>query len=100
MRLRKDPDAYQRLLDGNYRWVTDESRQTPQVQNFRVYEFDEIDGRTAEEIAEHTQEKLIRLNAIQNKDFVDAFRLMNVLRHRRQTPAHPGDQTMTLAGAG
>jgi radical SAM superfamily enzyme YgiQ (UPF0313 family) len=100
MTLRKDPDAYQRLLDGNYRWVTDESRQTPQVQNFRVYEFDEIGGRSSEEIAEHTQEKLIRLNAIQSKDFVDTFRLMNVLRHQRRTPAHPAHQSMSLAAAG
>lgn len=100
MRLRKDPGAYQRLLDGNYRWLTDESSQTPQVQNFRVYEFDEIDGRTSEQIAEHTQEKLIRLNALQNKDFVETFRLMNVLRHQRGAPAHPANQSMSLAVAG
>jgi radical SAM superfamily enzyme YgiQ (UPF0313 family) len=99
MRLRKDPGAYQRLLDGNYRWLTDESRQTPQVQNFRVYEFDEIDGRTSEQIAEHTQEKLVRLYALQNTDFADTFKLMNVLAHRR-TPAHPGNQSLSLAPAG
>ncbi|WP_283137888.1 B12-binding domain-containing radical SAM protein [Rhizohabitans arisaemae] len=80
MRLRKFPDAYQRLLDANYRWLANDLDHSYRPQNFRVYEFDEIDGRTAEELAEAVSPKIARLNAIQSNDFMDAWQVLNMRR--------------------
>lgn len=82
MRLRKTPDAYQRLLDANYRWLADDLDFSYKPQNFRVYEFDEIDGRTAEQLAADIVPKISKLSAIQSTDYLDSWRLLNLRRDR------------------
>jgi radical SAM superfamily enzyme YgiQ (UPF0313 family) len=98
MRLRKFPDASQRLLDANYRWLLKDLDMSYKPQNFRVYEFDEIDGRTAEQLAEDIGPKIAALNGIQSNDFMDAW---HVLSMRNDRPAHtPGrlnNETMVVA---
>ncbi|MDX2545383.1 B12-binding domain-containing radical SAM protein [Streptomyces sp. WI04-05B] len=97
MRLRKAPDAYQRLLDANYRWLADDLEFSYKPQNFRVYEFDEIDGRTAEQLAADIVPKIAKLNAIQSTDFSDSWRMLNLRRNRPgQLPARMSNETMAL----
>lgn len=98
MRLRKFPDAYQRLLDANFRWLVEDLDLSYKPQNFRVYEFDEIGGRTAEQLADDIRPKIARLNAIQSNDFMDAWYVLNVRRDRRTSaPARFNNETMALA---
>ncbi len=98
MRLRKVPDAYQRLLDANYRWLADDLDISYKPQNFRVYEFDEIGGRSSEQLAEDIGPKIARLNAIQSNDFIDAFRVLSIQAERlHKTPAQLSNETMALA---
>jgi radical SAM superfamily enzyme YgiQ (UPF0313 family) len=80
MRLRKFPDAYQRLLDANYQWLADDLPFFKKPVNFRVYEFDEIGGRGAEQLAADIGPKIARLNAIQSTDFSDAGWLLGLRR--------------------
>lgn len=98
MRLRKFPDAYQRLLDANYQWLADDLEFSYKPQNFRVYEFDEIDGRSAEQLAADIVPKIARLNAIQSTDFSDAWRVLSLRQDRPgRTPARLNNETMALA---
>ena len=99
MRLRKFPDAAQRLLDANYRWLVDDLDWSYKPQNFRVYEFDEIDGRSAEQLAEEIKPKIARLNTIQSNDFIDAYHVLSMRRHNRpgQVPARFNNETMAMA---
>ncbi|HEY8473294.1 MAG TPA: radical SAM protein [Natronosporangium sp.] len=99
MRLRKFPDAAQRLLDANYRWLVDDLDWSYKPQNFRVYEFDEIDGRTAEQLADEIKPKIARLNAIQSNDFIDAYHVLNMRRNDRpaRLPARFNNETMAMA---
>jgi len=97
MRLRKNPDAYQRLLDANYRWLADDLGFSYKPQNFRVYEFDEIDGRTADQLAADIVPKIARLNAIQSTDFSDAWRVLSLQQDRPgRAPARLTNETMAL----
>ena len=98
MRLRKFPDAYQRLLDANYRWLADDLEFSYKPQNFRVYEFDEIDGRGAEELADVIVPKIAKLNGIQSTDFSDAWRLLSLRQDRPgRAPARLNNETMAVA---
>jgi radical SAM superfamily enzyme YgiQ (UPF0313 family) len=98
MRLRKFPDAYQRLLDANYQWLADDLEFSYKPQNFRVYEFDEIDGRSAEQLAADIIPKIARLNAIQSTDFSDAWRVLSLRQDRLgRAPARLSNETMALA---
>jgi hypothetical protein len=98
MRLRKFPDAYQRLLDANYQWLADDLPFFKKPVNFRVYEFDEIGGRGAEQLAADIGPKIARLNAIQSTDFSDAGWLLGLrTTHASRTPARLGNETATLA---
>jgi hypothetical protein len=98
MRLRKFPDAYQRLLDANYRWLADDLEFSYKPQNFRVYEFDEIDGRSAEELADVIVPKIAKLNGIQSTDFSDAWRLLSLRQDRPgRAPARLNNETMAVA---
>src|SRR6266511_687596 len=98
MRLRKFPDAYQRLLDANYRWLAEDLEFSYKPQNFRVYEFDEIDGRSAEQLADEIVPKIAKLNAIQSTDFSDAWRVLSMRQDRPgRTPARRNNETMALA---
>lgn len=98
MRLRKFPDAYQRLLDANFRWLVDDLDSSYKPQNFRVYEFDEIGGRSAEQLAADIRPKIARLNGIQSNDFRDAWHVLSVRRDRpASTPARFNNETMALA---
>lgn len=85
MRVRKHPNAYQLLLDSNYEWLCSGKGLAYKPQNFRVYEFDEIGGRTAEQLAADTGAKIARLNAIQSSDFHEAWHVLNLLHLRRMT---------------
>jgi radical SAM superfamily enzyme YgiQ (UPF0313 family) len=98
MRLRKVPDAYQRLLDANYQWLADDHGFFSRPQNFRVYEFDEIDGRDAEQLAADIGPRILRLQALQGNDFREA-RLVLSLRSRRpdRIPAGISNEAATLA---
>ena len=98
MRLRKFPDAYQRLLDANYRWLAEDLEFSYKPQNFRVYEFDEIGGRSAEQLAADIVPKIARLNAIQSTDFSDAWRVLSLRQDRPgRSPARLSNETMALA---
>ncbi|HET7014464.1 MAG TPA: radical SAM protein [Streptosporangiaceae bacterium] len=98
MKLRKVPDAYQRLLDANYQWLADDLDISYKPQNFRVYEFDEIGGRTAEELAADVGPKIAKLNAIQSSDYIDAFRVLSLQQDRLpKTPATLSNESMALA---
>jgi radical SAM superfamily enzyme YgiQ (UPF0313 family) len=100
MAVRPDPNAYQKLLDANYRWMSDPTRTAPRPQNFRVYEFDEIGGRPAEQVAVETEAAIARLNEIQNADFMAAYRVMNLRGKRPSTPPlaqQPSHPMMTVA---
>jgi len=98
MRLRKFPDAYQRLLDANYRWLVGDLDLSYKPQNFRVYEFDEIDGRTAEQLADDIGPKIAALNAIQSNDFMDAWYLLSMRRDQPvRAPSRLNNETMALA---
>lgn len=98
MKLRKVPDAYQRLLDANYHWLADDLDISYKPQNFRVYEFDEIGGRTAEELAADVGPKIARLNAIQSSDYIDAFRVLSIQQDRLpKTPNSLKNESMALA---
>jgi radical SAM superfamily enzyme YgiQ (UPF0313 family) len=100
MRLRKVPDAYQRLLDANYQWLADDLESSYRPQNFRVYEFDEIDGRDAEQLAADIGPKIARLNAIQSNDFSDAWRVLSLRTSRQtRTPTRLSNETAALAAA-
>ena len=97
MRLRKLPDAYQRLLDANYKWIAADLDLSYRPQNFRVYEFDEIGGRTAEVLADDVTRKISRLNAIQNNDFTEACYVFGVRRGvRPTTPSRLTNETMAM----
>ena len=98
MRLRKVPDAYQRLLDANYQWLADDLDFSYRPQNFRVYEFDEIDGRTAEQLAADIVPKIAQLSTIQSTDFSEAWRVLSLRRDRPgRAPARLTNETMALA---
>jgi len=98
MRLRKFPDAYQRLLDANYRWLAEDLEFTYKPQNFRVYEFDEIGGRSAEQLAADIVPKIARLNAIQSTDFSEAWHVLSLRRDRPgRVPARFSNETIALA---
>lgn len=98
MTLRKFPDAYQRLLDANYRWLAEDLEFSYKPQNFRVYEFDEIDGRSAEQLADVIVPKIAKLNAIQSTDFSDAWRVLSMRQDRAgRTPARFNNETMSMA---
>ena len=98
MRLRKSPVAYQSLLDANFRWLADDLEASYKPQNFRVYEFDEIGGRTAEQMVDDVAGKISRLNAIQSNDFMDAWHVLTLRRDRPVTPpARLGNETMAMA---
>ena len=98
MTLRKFPDAYQRLLDANYRWLADDLEFSYKPQNFRVYEFDEIDGRSAEQLADDIVPKIAKLNAIQSTDFSDAWRVLSMRQDRPgRAPARFNNETMAMA---
>ncbi|HEY3872205.1 MAG TPA: B12-binding domain-containing radical SAM protein [Actinocrinis sp.] len=97
MRVRKFPGAYQRLLDANYQWLADDLDWSYRPQNFRVYEFDEIDGRSAEQMADEIGARIARLNAIQNNDFAEARHLLNMqFSGSAAAPARPDGTTMAL----
>jgi hypothetical protein len=98
MTLRKFPDAYQRLLDANYRWLAEDLEFSYKPQNFRVYEFDEIDGRSAEQLADVIVPKIAKLNGIQSTDFSDAWRLLSLRQDRPAVaPARFNNETMAVA---
>jgi radical SAM superfamily enzyme YgiQ (UPF0313 family) len=98
MRLRKFPDACQRLLDVNYRWLVSDLDLSYKPQNFRVYEFDEIGGRSAEQLADDIRPKIARLNAIQRNDFIDAWRVLSMRQDRPgRAPARLNNETMAMA---
>lgn len=98
MKLRKHPEAHQRLLDANYAWLTSDAGMTYKPQNFRVYEFDEIDGRPYERIAEDTRKKIARLNDIQNDDFQEAWQMISLLHNfRGSPPARLSNETTAFA---
>ncbi len=80
MRLRKSRTAYQGLLDANYRWLAEDQEMQYKPQNFRVYEFDEIDGRSYKQLATDVTRKIARLNALQSNDFSDTWRLLAMRR--------------------
>ncbi|GGM20743.1 hypothetical protein GCM10011608_01660 [Micromonospora sonchi] len=97
MRLRKFPDAAQRLLDANYRWLADDLDWSYKPQNFRVYEFDEIDGRSAEQLADDIGPKIAKLNAIQSNDFMDAWYVLSIRQNRpNRAPSRLTNETMAL----
>ena len=97
MRVRKFPGAYQRLLDANYQWLADDMDWSYRPQNFRVYEFDEIDGRSAEQMADEIGARIARLNAIQNNDFAEARHLLTMqYSGSAAPPARLGGETMAL----
>lgn len=98
MRLRKFPDAAQRLLDANYRWLVDDLDWWYKPQNFRVYEFDEINGRSAEQLVDEIKPKIARLNAIQSNDFIDAYHVLSIRRNDRpgRVPARFNNETMAM----
>jgi radical SAM superfamily enzyme YgiQ (UPF0313 family) len=98
MRLRKFPDAYQRLLDANFRWLAGDLDFSYKPQNFRVYEFDEIDGRSAEQLAGDVSAKIAKLNAIQRNDFTDAWHVLSMRQDRPgRAPSRLNNETMALA---
>jgi len=98
MKLRKFPDAYQRLLDANYRWLADDLEFSYKPQNFRVYEFDEIGGRGAEQLAADIVPKIAKLNSIQSTDFSDAWKVLSMRQDRGgRAPARMNNETMALA---
>jgi hypothetical protein len=97
MRLRKRPDAYQRLLDANYQWLADDLDFSHKPQNFRVYEFEEIGGRGVEQLAADIVPKIARLNTIQSTDFSDAWRVLSMrANHPARTPARLNNETAAL----
>jgi hypothetical protein len=66
-------------------------------QNFRVYEFDEIDGRSAEQLAQDIVPKIAKLNAIQSTDFSDAWRVLSLRQDRPgRAPARLNNETGAL----
>ncbi len=98
MRLRKTPDAYQRLLDANYRWLAEDRDFSYKPQNFRVYEFDEIDGRSAEQLTADIVPKIAKLNSLQSTDFSDAWQVLAMRQDRAgRAPARLNNETMALA---
>jgi radical SAM superfamily enzyme YgiQ (UPF0313 family) len=98
MRLRKTPDAYQRLLDANFTWLAEDQEFTYKPQNFRVYEFDEINGRNAEQLAQDIVPKIAKLNAIQSSDFTDAWQVLSLRQDRPgRAPARLTNETAALA---
>jgi hypothetical protein len=98
MRLRKTPDAYQRLLDANYHWLAEDLGVSYKPQNFRVYEFDEIDGRSAEQLTADIVPKIARLNSIQSTDFFEAWQVLTLRQDRAGRATAPrSDETMALA---
>jgi len=98
MRLRKFPNGSQRLLDANYRWLVTDQDMSYKPQNFRVYEFDEIDGRTAEQLAADIGPKIAALNSIQSNDFMDAWHVLNMRQDRGgSAPARLTNETIVMA---
>ncbi|MFY1632980.1 B12-binding domain-containing radical SAM protein [Solwaraspora sp. WMMB335] len=98
MRLRKFPDAAQRLMSANYRWLVEDRDWSYKPQNFRVYEFDEIDGRSAEQLTEDIGPKIAKLNAIQSNDFMDAWYVLSIRQNRPgRLPTRFTNETMALA---
>jgi radical SAM superfamily enzyme YgiQ (UPF0313 family) len=98
MRLRKFPDASQRLLDANYRWLIKDLDMSYKPQNFRVYEFDEIGGRSAEQLAEDIGPKIAALSSIQSNDFMDAWHVLSMRQGRPgNTPGRLNNETIVMA---
>ncbi|GIG56151.1 hypothetical protein Lfu02_05230 [Longispora fulva] len=98
MKLRKFPDASQRLLDANYRWLVKDLDMSYKPQNFRVYEFDEIDGRTAEQLYDDIGPKIAKLNGIQSNDFQDAWHVLSMRQNRPgPAPARMSNETMSVS---
>jgi len=80
----REPNAYERLLEANSRWLSSGLDLSYRPQNFSVHKFNEVNGSTAQDITAANHRKVAAMNRLQRREFSEVWHVLTILDPERK----------------